>query len=104
METRIIGKITGMSFNAGTLPDGKKFDVTKLYVESELKGNNSIGTASQPFNWGKADNSNRLRNLQFPVTAEIVMEIQTNGKGESSMIVVDVLPVDKKTGEIPNKK
>ena len=98
MQSTRQAKVTGVKASKGEFtPDGETksmlFDSTTIFVEARLKGDNSKGYASQALKWGKSDNAKKISHLEFPLVADIVVEDVTDGRGGSSMEVLDVKPV-----------
>ena len=92
MQSSKQGKVTGMKAFKGNI-NGKELDGCTIFVEAKLKGESSRGYASQPYRWGKAENAEKIKHLEFPFVAEMVVEDVTDGRGASSQEIIDVRPV-----------
>lgn len=94
--------ITGAKSSKGEM-EGRPYDSTKIYVQVRMDPSKGtmVGSASEEYNWGLSDNFDKLKDLKFPVQAEVDFENVSNGKS-SKIIVMDVklLPTASAT---PNK-
>lgn len=80
--------ITGMKGSKGRLEDGTVYDVTKVYVQTDLdesKGNMK-GFATAEYNYGTADEFERFKHNPFPMRATVGLSIQTNGRTQKTVI------------------
>jgi len=103
MQMQGQGKITGFKWFVGSLDDGKAIDSGTIFVESALKGSDKDSTAggkgyargyaSQSFRCTSAAVVKRIQHLETPFSATLIIESQTDGRGEKSEIVVDVRPL-----------
>lgn len=97
------GKVTGFKWFVGSMDDGKVIDSGTIFIESALKGSDKESTAggkgfargyaSQPFRCSNAAVVKRIQHLETPFSAQLVIESQTDGRGEKSEVVIDVRPV-----------
>lgn len=97
------GKVTGFKWFVGSMDDGKVIDSGTIFIESALKGSDKESTAggkgyargyaSQPFRCSNAAVVKRIQHLETPFAAQLVIESQTDGRGEKSEVVIDVRPV-----------
>lgn len=79
--TQII-QVVGMKASKGTLENGTGYDSTKVYALIGLddsKGN-AKGMSTSEFNLGTAAEFEAFKHLPFPFTAEVEMEMVSNGK------------------------
>lgn len=97
MQSSKQGKVTGMKAFKGNI-DGQEIDGCTIFVEAKLKGESSRGYASQPYKWGKAVNAEKIKHLEFPFVAEMVVEDVTDGRGASSQEIIDVRPLSAAAG------
>ncbi|MDR2239281.1 MAG: hypothetical protein LBE33_02445 [Zoogloeaceae bacterium] len=97
------GKVTGFKWFVGTMDDGKVIDSGTIFIESALKGSDrestaggkgyARGYASQPFRCSNSAVVKRVQHIETPFSAQLVIESQTDGRGEKSEIVIDIRPV-----------
>ena len=83
--------VTGSKASKGDF-NGKPFDSTKVYVETEMQaGERSSGTVSTEYTWGTSDNYPKIEKLKYPFKAKAVLQIVSNGR-DSKTILVDLVP------------
>lgn len=97
------GKVTGFKWFVGTMDDGKVIDSGTIFLESALKGSDKESTAggkgyargyaSQPYRCTNAQVVKRIQHLDTPFSAELVIESQTDGRGEKSEVLIDIRPL-----------
>lgn len=97
------GKVTGFKWFVGTMDDGKVIDSGTIFLESALKGSDKDSTAggkgyargyaSQPYRCSNAQVVKRIQHLETPFSAELVIESQTDGRGEKSEVLLDIRPL-----------
>ena len=82
--------ITGAKASKGEM-EGRPYDSTKIYVETRMdptKGT-MAGKATEEYNWGLSDNFDTIKDLKFPLQANVDFEQVTSGT-RSKTIVMDV--------------
>ncbi len=82
--------ITGAKSSKGEM-EGRPYDSTKIYVQVRMdpsKGN-MVGSATEEYSWGLSDNFDKLKDLKFPVEANVDFEQVTSGN-RVKIIVMDV--------------
>ena len=73
--------------------DGKAYDSTTIYYDVSMANtDDSLGQVTEPIKWGLASNLEKLRGLEFPFMADVVLEQISNGK-TSTLIIHDLVPV-----------
>lgn len=97
------GKVTGFKWFVGSMDDGKAIDSGTIFLESALKGSDKDSTAggkgfargyaSQPYRCSNAAVVKRIQHLDTPFSAELVIESQTDGRGEKSEVLIDIRPL-----------
>ena len=87
--------ITGAKRSKGEM-EGRPYDSTKIYVQTKMNPDSGdmVGFATEQYNWGTSENYQKIRDLEYPMEANIDIEIVTSGKN-MKMIVVDVQPIQK---------
>lgn len=82
--------ITGAKSSKGEM-EGRPYDSTKIYVQTRMDPSKGtmVGTATEQYDWGLSDNFELLKNLKFPLQANVDFEQVTSGKS-SKTIVMDV--------------
>lgn len=85
--------ITGAKRSKGEM-EGRPYDSTKIYVQTSMDRNNvdMVGFATVEYTWGDSNNYYKLRDFDFPIKAEIEIELVTSGRN-TKMIVTDVQPL-----------
>lgn len=74
---------------------GRPYDSTVVFFQADLQeGENFAGQVGDSWKWGLSDNFNKIKNLTFPFTADIVAEQVSNGKN-SSTVIKELTPVPK---------
>ena len=98
------GKVTGFKWYVGSMDDGKAIDSGTIYLESNLKNSDKVdgysggkgfskGYATQPYRCTSAAVIKRIQHLETPFSAELVIESQTDGRGEKSEVLIDIRPL-----------
>ena len=97
------GKVTGFKWFVGTMDDGKVIDSGTIFLESALKGSDKDSTAggkgyargyaSQPYRCSNAQVVKRIQHLDTPFSAELIIESQTDGRGEKSEVLLEIRPL-----------
>lgn len=85
--------ITGAKASKGEY-EGRFYDTTKLYIQVPFDPTNpeQAGFATVENNWGDSTNFQKIRNLNFPIKAEIEKIEVTSGRSTKN-IVIDVKPI-----------
>lgn len=85
--------VTGAKSSKGEM-EGRPYDSTKIYVQTKMNPDSGemVGFATAEYNWGLSDNFLKIRDLKYPVDANIQLELVTSGKN-TKMIVTDVQPI-----------
>ena len=88
--------VHGMKASKGTF-EGRAFDSTTFHVEADLKANGagkSLGRVTTPMKFGDSTELDKWEHLakHFPIKAQATFEVQANGKGESSLVLVGIKP------------
>lgn len=88
--------LLGAKRSKGTLDNGQSYDSTKIYTQTAMQASSdTAGYAASEYNWGDSTNFNKISGLHFPVQADLVLELVTNGK-TTKMVVIDVQPILQK--------
>lgn len=79
--------------------EGRAFDSTIFHIEADLKENGagrSLGRATTPMKCGTSQDFDKWAHLEkhFPIKAVAVFEIQASGKGETSLQMVAIRPME----------
>jgi hypothetical protein len=101
MEMKALGKVTGFK---GWKDPESGIDSGKVYIESNLKNSSkesygqnkegfAKGYASQEYNCRDTAVVARIRHLETPFTAELIIENETDGKGNSTQVIIDIKPI-----------
>lgn len=82
--------LLGSKRSQGKLDNGNTYDSTKIYVQTRMVDNaDSAGFAVTEYNWGDSNNFYKIRDLPYPLQAEITLDMVTNGK-TTKLVVTDV--------------
>lgn len=75
-------QVVGMKASKGTLENGTGYDSTKVYALIGLDDSKGTakGMSTTEFNFGTAAEFEAFKHLPFPFTAEVEMEMVSNGK------------------------
>ena len=85
--------VSGMKRSKGDF-EGQAFDSTKFYIETDLddRSGNALGKATSEYAFGKSDEFEKYKHLQFPFEAEATLELMTTGK-VTKVALLDLAPV-----------
>lgn len=72
--------------------DGKKFDSTKIWIQTSFKSDVGCGSSTAEYTWGDHTNFEKIKNIPHPFRAKVTMEIVTTGS-RTVTIVHDVQPI-----------
>lgn len=81
--------------------EGTRYDNTKIYVLTQMneQQGTSVGFAAAEYQWGDSTNFQAIRHHQFPLDAEITIEMVTNGKTQKAVVTkLSVIPASKREG------
>lgn len=82
--------------------NGKPYDSTTVFFQTDLQeGDNFCGQVGESLKWGTSANFEKIKNLEYPLQAELAMEQVSNGKSMVT-IIKDLIPV-KPTAPATNK-
>lgn len=82
--------------------NGKPYDSTTVFFQTDLQeGDNFCGQVGESLKWGTSANFEKIKNLEYPLQAELALEQVSNGKSMVT-IIKDVVPV--KTSVSVNNK
>lgn len=98
MQQEVI--VHGIKESAGTF-EGRAFSSTVFHIEADLKANGSgrsLGKATTPQKCGDASEFEKWAHLEksVPIKAMATFEMQANGKGDSSIVMTAIRPVERK--------
>lgn len=91
--------VHGIKESKGSI-EGRTYDSTVFHVEADLKANASgraVGKSTTPMNCGTSEEFAKWMHLEkhFPIRAIGSFEIQSNGKGETSLQLLAIRPIEK---------
>ncbi|MBN6532965.1 hypothetical protein JZM40_15125 [Acinetobacter pittii] len=71
---------------------GRSYDSTTVFYKADLQeGDNFVGEVGESIKWGTSANFEKIKNLEFPLTADVTMEQVSNGKS-SALVLLDLVP------------
>lgn len=91
MEMMARVTIRGAKLFRGNL-DGKDIDSGKIYVDVELKGENSFGVCTNELKCEGSKLIDQIKHNPFPFIAEIGMQEMSNGK-TTTKVVTSIKPM-----------
>ncbi len=96
MQFKTQSIVKAMKPSKGTLENGRPYDSTKVYIETEFSSDaEGFGSPSIEYNWGLSDNYHdfvQKHRINDSFNAEVTWENQTTGK-TSKLVVLDVKPL-----------
>lgn len=89
--------VRGAKFFRGPI-DGKEIDSGKIFVDVELRGENSFGTCTQDLKCEGSKLIESIKHNPFPFIAEVTMVEKSNGK-DSVKVVTAIKPMQRGEGK-----
>lgn len=76
---------------------GRPYDSTVIFYKADLQeGDNFVGEVGEQIKWGTSANFQKIKDLEFPVVADVTMEQVSNGKN-SVLVLLDLVPQKQQT-------
>ena len=87
MQMQIQGQIMGVKRFSGQI-EGKNFDYCRVIVATPLDSTqgNALGSATTEYDFGASTNFEQFKVHQFPIDANLSVEVVTNGKTQKLKI------------------
>lgn len=87
MQMQIQGQIMGVKRFSGQI-EGKNFDYCRVIVATPLDSTqgNALGSATTEYDFGASTNFDQFKAHQFPIDANLSVEVVTNGKTQKLKI------------------
>ena len=87
MQMQIQGQIMGVKRFSGQI-EGKNFDYCRVIVATPLDSTqgNALGSATTEYDFGPSTNFEQFKAHQFPIDANLSVEVVTNGKTQKLKI------------------
>ena len=87
MQMQIQGQIMGVKRFSGQI-EGKNFDYCRVIVATPLDSTqgNALGSATTEYDFGASINFEQFKAHQFPIDANLSVEVVTNGKTQKLKI------------------
>lgn len=83
--------------------NGNPYDYTLIFYKADLQeGDNFVGEVGEQMKWGTSANFAKIKDLQFPLVADVVLEQVSNGK-TSTVIIKDLVPQPAEQKPAPNQ-
>lgn len=83
--------------------EGNPYDSTTVFYQGDLQeGENYCGQVGAFMKWGLSDNILKIKDLQFPLLAEVTVQQVSNGKTMVS-IIKDLVPLPSPADQKPNQ-
>jgi hypothetical protein len=88
-------KVTGIKRSKGEF-EGVKYDSSKFYVETDLddRSGNAKGVSTAEYGMGDSTVFDKYSHLPLPFMGKASFELVTGGKGQSKLVLVELVPVD----------
>lgn len=88
MNIQLQGHIVGVKKFNGQI-EGKSFDYCRLIVATPLDSSqgNALGSSTTEYDFGSSANFEQFRNAQFPIEANLNVEIVTTGKTQKLKVI-----------------
>lgn len=88
MNIQLKGQIVGVKKFSGQI-EGKNFDYCRLFVSTPLDDSqgNALGNSTTEYDFGSSANFEQFRNVQFPIEANLSIEIVTTGKSQKLKVI-----------------
>lgn len=88
MNIQLQGHIVGVKKINGQI-EGKSFDYCCLIVATPLDSSqgNALGSSTTEYDFGSSANFEQFRNAQFPIEANLNVEIVTTGKTQKLKVI-----------------
>jgi len=72
--------------------NGRPYDSTTIFYKADLQeGDNFAGEVGEQIKWGSSSNFQKIKDLDFPLFADVTMEQVSNGKN-SALVLLDLVP------------
>lgn len=72
--------------------NGRPYDSTVIFYKADLQeGENFVGEVGESIKWGTSANFQKIKDCEFPLIADVVMEQVSNGK-TSALVLLDLVP------------
>jgi hypothetical protein len=99
MQFTTRAKVLGMKMFNDSL-EGKTYDFTKLFVESELDESRGVakGFTAVEYDFGSSQEFHKMKHLSFPFSADLTIELVTTGK-TSKQRILSMKPVQPVLGQ-----
>ena len=87
MQMQIQGQIMGVKRFSGQI-EGKNFDYCRVIVATPLDSTqgNALGSATTEYDFGASTKFEQFKAHQFPIDANLSVEVVTNGKTQKLKI------------------
>mgnify|MGYP003600165579 FL=1 len=87
MQMQIQGQSMGVKRFSGQI-EGKNFDYCRVIVATPLDSTqgNALGSATTEYDFGASTNFEQFKAHQFPIDANLSVEVVTNGKTQKLKI------------------
>lgn len=87
MQMQIQGQIMGVKRFSGQI-EGKNFDYCRVIVATPLDSTqgNALGSATTEYDFGPSTNFEQFKAHQFPIDANLSVDVVTNGKTQKLKI------------------
>ena len=87
MQMQIQGQIMGVKRFSGQI-EGKNFDYCRVIVATPLDSTqgNALGSATTEYDFGASTNFEQFKAHQFPIDANLSVEVVTNSKTQKLKI------------------
>lgn len=72
---------------------GVPYDSTTIFYQADLQeGENFAGQLGEKMKWGTSENFQKIKGLEYPFTADVVLQQASNG-ANSTLIIKELIPL-----------
>lgn len=90
--------VLGAKSSKGSFND-VTYDSTTIFYQADLQeGDNFAGQVGEAIKWGTSDNFEKIKGLEFPLTADVTLQQVSNGKNTTT-IIKDLVPTNKQNNQ-----
>lgn len=83
--------VLGAKSSKGTF-EGNVYDSTTIFYKADLQeGDNFVGEVGESIKWGTSENLEKIKHLEFPLTADVTLQQVSNGK-KTTTIIKELVP------------
>lgn len=102
MQFKSVMVVLGAKSSKGDY-NGKPYDSTTIFYKADLQeGDNFVGEVGESIKWGTSENFKKIKDCQFPLVADVLLEQVSNGNN-STLLIKDLVPQAAEQKSAPNQ-